>query len=157
MQGTINTVKGSSYRKRLEKDEDDSPFKIGGTLTIGIVAMIYASASVDTIFWGKADAYGKLHAEVKSGITCEGMVKASEEDGMYFEPEIKFHGIVIKGSISLGIASTKMDETIKNEEEGESINPEDLDGIHFKAEGEIIVMDAYEWELKDWRIPISPK
>lgn len=31
------------------------------------------------------------------------------------------------------------------------------DEIHFKAEGEIIVMDAYEWELKDWRIPISPK
>lgn len=34
------------------------------------------------------------------------------------------------------------------------IDNTESDGVHFNSEGDIIVLDAYEWEIKKWRIPI---
>lgn len=144
-QGTFCTIPESSYRKRLEKDENDSPFTIGGKIDIGIKARIKGSASINTAVFGKYEAYGRLTGDVKTGITCEGILKALEE-GLYVEPEIKFHGIIMSGTIDLGI--------VEAPPEGENKDLDERDGVRYSKGGEVVVMDAYEWELAEWRIPI---
>jgi hypothetical protein len=148
-QGTINTVSGSSFMQRLKKDEDDSPFKVSGTLKMSIKAEVFASGTVNNFLFGEHGIYGRVEGSVTTGITCEGVTKASDDDGLYIEPEIKFHGIVLKGSFAIGIIDPPSSQG------GKKGRPEDQEGIHYSKKGEIVVMDAYEWELKDWRIYIA--
>jgi hypothetical protein len=79
----------------------------------------------------------------------KGEVKADAQ-GLFIEPELEFKGLIFKAEASLGIGKSgkyggKGADNIKNN-----------DGIHYKAEGEIVAMDPYKWPLKDWRIPLLP-
>lgn len=145
-QGRMSTVTESSYDKRLKADKE-SPFKIEGKIEISINANVKASGSVDSFFFGKYEAYGALSGEVKSGISCEGNAKMFD-DGLYLEPSIKFHGLVLKADIKVGLVMPPGEE---------KKSPESRDGIHYNANGELIVMDAYEWPLTEWKIPLFSK
>ena len=54
---------------------------------------------------------------------------------LHVEPEIKFVGLILKYSLNAGVI---YDEDDKDDTES--------DGVHFNSEGDVIVLDAYEWE-----------
>lgn len=143
-QGRMSTVAESSYSNRLKADKE-SPFKVEGKIEIAFKAEVKGSAEVGNFLFGKYDAYGAISGEVKSGISCEGNAKAFN-DGLYLEPSIKFLGVTMKFDAKGGLAFSPPGADKKS--------AESRDGIHYSANGEIIVMDAYEWPLTDWKIPL---
>lgn len=61
------------------------------------------------------------------------------------EPEIKFEGLLLKVSGALGLSDYEEGDTIDDLKEN--------DGIHYTADGKIVVLDPYEWET-GWKLPI---
>ncbi len=143
-QGRMSTVAESSYSNRLKADKE-SPFKVEGKIEIAFKAEVKGSAEVGNFLFGKYEAYGAVSGEVKSGISCEGNAKAFD-DGLYLEPSIKFLGVTMKFDAKGGLAFSPPGADKKS--------AESRDGVHYAANGEIIVMDAYEWPLTDWKIPL---
>lgn len=78
-----------------------------------------------------------------SGISLECVTKA-DKDGIYVEPEIKFEGFVLSAKIDAGIVDPPLDDTELTE----------ADGLHYTAEGRIVILDPYEWDKLGWRLPI---
>lgn len=144
-QGRMSTVAESTYSNRLKADKE-SPFKIEGKIEISFKALIKGSAEVGNFLFGKYEAYGSVEGEVKSGISCEGNAKAFN-DGLYLEPTIKFLGVTMKFDAKGGLAFSPPTGDDKK-------SPESRDGVHYTASGEVIVMDAYDWPLTDWKIPL---
>lgn len=158
--GAINTASGETNfnKAALSKDEDDTPFKIGGTIKFDLTFSVIIKGNYKTYAFGDYDIYGKVVLNATTGITCEGVTKASSENGIYIEPEIKFLGLIINAQVDLGVVVPK-------EESGGKVSnsknqPENEYGIHYKNGIELVVMDPFEWEMNgkdgkpNWRIPI---
>ncbi|OXA84588.1 hypothetical protein [Flavobacterium hercynium] len=142
LKGTINTAEGSKYTERLMKDDDDSPCKLGGKVLIKLVGDVNGNFG-NTIFgFIKRTAYAKLEAEIMSGISIECVTKA-DKDGIYIEPEIKFEGFVLSAKVDAGIVDPPVDDTELSE----------ADGLHYTAEGRIVILDPYEWQT-GWKLPL---
>lgn len=142
LKGTINTAEGSKYTERLMKDEDDSPCKVGGKVLIKLIGGVKCVFGKTVFGFIKRKAYAQLEAEVMSGISLECVTKA-DKDGIYVEPEIKFEGFVLSAKIDAGIVDPPVDDTELTE----------ADGLHYTAEGRIVILDPYEWET-GWKLPI---
>lgn len=144
LKGTLNTAEGSKYKDRLKNDEDDSPAKVGFSVNISIVGEMRVKGKPSLLAFTKYTGYAHVSASVESGVSMEFVTKI---DGdlklLHVEPEIKFEGLILKYSLDAGIAY---------DEEDKEIN--ESTGVHFNSAGDIIVLDAYEWEIKNWRIPI---
>lgn len=144
LKGTINTASGSKYGNRLKNDEDDSPAKVGFSLDIGIVGEMRVKGKPSLLAFSKYSAYADAKLSLESGITIEFVTKIDRDEKLlHVEPEIKFVGLILKYSLNAGVI---YDEDDKDNAES--------DGVHFNSEGDVIVLDAYEWEIKRWRIPI---
>jgi hypothetical protein len=143
LKGTINTAEGSKYSERLMKDDDDSPCKVGGKVMIALKGYIQANGEIKTFVFWKNKAYLEMSAEIKTGISIECSTKADKES-IYVEPEIKFEGLLLEGSINMGFVS----------DDAKNINElKEASGLHYTAEGKIVVLDPYEWD-PNWKLPI---
>jgi hypothetical protein len=111
---------------------------------------IYTDRKVNTLFFGEYEAYAEVKASVQTGFSMKGEVKADTQ-GLFMQPELVFNGLIFNGNINLG--AVKHNEKDRDRSISEI---KDGDGIHYKAEGEIVAMDPYKWPLKDWRIPLLP-
>jgi len=145
LKGTINTAEGSSYKDRLMKDEDDTPCKFGGKFEIALQGRIQANGTYQFFkFTTKKAIYGKLLTECVTGISIECVTKA-DINSIYVEPEIKFEGLLLKVSASAGLSEYQEGDKIDDLKERE--------GLHYNAEGKLVVLDPYEWET-GWKLPI---
>ncbi|WP_409417304.1 hypothetical protein [Flavobacterium sp. PS2] len=142
LKGTINTAEGSKYSERLMKDDDDSPCKLEGKVIIKLVGEVKGEKSKSYFGFVKRKVYAGLEAEIMSGISLECVTKADKDD-IYVEPAIKFEGFVLSAKINLGIVDPPVDDTEVSE----------ADGLHYTAEGRIVILDPYEWET-GWKIPL---
>lgn len=142
LKGTINTAEGSSYEQRLMKDEDDSPCKFGGKVEIKLVGEIKANGTVTFLGFIKRTIYAGLEAVATTGVSVECVTKADTKS-IYVEPEIKFEGFVLSAKFEAGIVDPPKDDTELTES----------DGLHYTADGRIVVLDPYEWET-GWKLPI---
>lgn len=145
LKGTINTAAGSGAVARMTKDEDDSPAKIGGKVEVSLKGEMQANGELKVFVFWKRKAYIQASAEIKTGISVECVTKA-DRHGIYVEPEIKFEGLILEAKINLGFVSDDADTN--NVEE-----LKEIDGIHYTAEGKIVILDPYEWET-GWKLPI---
>jgi hypothetical protein len=145
LKGTINTAEGSSYKERLMKDEDDTPCKFGGKVGISLKGYMQANGDLRYFVFWKNKVYVEMSAEIKTGISIECVTKA-DEHSIYVEPEIKFEGLLLEGQINMGFIT---DDSKTNDIE----KLKELDGIHYTAEGKIVVLDPFEWET-GWKLPI---
>lgn len=142
LKGTINTAEGSKYSERLMKDDDDSPCKVGGKVIMTLSGKIKGNGTVAYLGFVKRKLYAGLEVEMTSGISIECTTKA-DKDSIYLEPEMKFEGFVIGAKFEAGIVDPPVDDTELTES----------DGIHYTAEGRIVVLDPYEWST-GWKLPI---
>ncbi|KIC00397.1 hypothetical protein OA93_02010 [Flavobacterium sp. KMS] len=142
LKGTINTAEGSKYSERLMKDDDDSPCKVGGKVMMTLSGKIKGNGTVAYLGFVKRKLYAGLEVEMTSGISVECVTKA-DKDSIYIEPEMKFEGFVIGAKFEAGIVDPPVDDTELTES----------DGIHYTAEGRIVVLDPYEWST-GWKLPI---
>lgn len=142
LKGTINTAEGSNYVDRLMKDEDDSPCKFGGKVEIKLIGEIKANGTVTFFGFIKRTIYAGLEAVATTGISVECVTKADSKS-IYVEPEIKFEGFILTAKFDAGIVDPPKDDTELTE----------ADGLHYTADGRIVVLDPYEWET-GWKLPI---
>lgn len=142
--GKFNSIAQSSYRNR----SDEVPFKLGGSLGIGIEGRIYAAARVDSVFWGKAEGYVDMKASVASGFALEGQLASNGTGELSWDTIFRFEGIVIKGSFTAGvILGDKGGKEIDEDDNKAPEDPIDEKGLHYTTEGELIVMDSCEWKF----------
>ncbi|WP_299902914.1 hypothetical protein [uncultured Aquimarina sp.] len=82
---------------QLEPDaEDDSPFKIGGTVELALALGIVLKAEYAMYGVGSVTGAFEASAEMASGITIEGILEATKVDGFYMIPKMTFHGVKVK-------------------------------------------------------------
>ncbi|KIA94527.1 hypothetical protein OA88_22085 [Flavobacterium sp. JRM] len=144
LKGTINTAEGSKYTERLMKDDDDTPCKVGGKVMLTLIGEIQINGTYQFLKFKKKAFYGQVSAECTTGISIECVTKA-DKSSIYIEPEIKFEGLLLKVSASAGLT---------NYEAGDKINDlKERDGMHYDAQGKLVVLDPYEWET-GWKLPI---
>lgn len=141
LKGTINTAEGSNYTDRLMKDEDDTPAKFGGSFKFVLKGFVQGNTTVETFIFGTYKLGGEVEASLEAGITMEFVTKANEEM-MFLEPEIKVDSFVLKGRAKGYIVKKRR---------GDKTNS---GGIEGETSGDIILTDAYEWEVKNWRVPL---
>lgn len=145
LKGSINTASGSSFTNRLMKDDDGSPCKFGGKVSIAIKGYLQANGSMKVFVFWKSKAYLEASVEVKSGIALEFVTKA-DTHSIYVEPEVKFEGLLLEANVSLGfVADDAGTDNISELKE--------KDGIHYTADGKIVVLDPYTWKT-GWKLPI---
>lgn len=142
LKGSINTTEGSAYTERLMKDEDDSPCKFGGKLEINLKGKIDGKTNTMVFGFIKRTVYAGLEGVATTGISVECVTKA-DKDSIYVEPEIKFEGFILTANIGFGIVDPPKDDTELSE----------ADGLHYTADGRIVVLDPNEWET-GWKLPI---
>lgn len=141
LKGTINTADGSNYTDRLMKDEDDTPAKFGASVKFTLKGFIQGNTTVETFVFGAYKVGGEVEASLEAGITLEFVTKANEQM-MFLEPEIKVDSFVLKGRAKGYIVKKKRGDKTNN------------GGIEGETSGEIILTDAYEWEVQNWRVPL---
>lgn len=147
LKGTINTAEGSSFTGRLMKDDEGSPCKFGGKVEVELKGYIQANGPVETFLFGKYDAYAEVTADAKTGISIECVTKADEKS-IFVEPTIKFEGFILGGSFKAGAVKPSRgtgSATISDMKEA--------DGLHYAADGKIVVLDPYEWET-GWSLSV---
>lgn len=142
LKGTINTAEGSNFTERLMKDEDDTPCKFGGKLEISLKGKIDGKTTTMVFGFIKRTVYAGLEGVATTGISVECVTKANESS-IYVEPEIKFEGFILTAKFDAGTVDPPKDETDLSE----------ADGLHYTADGRIVVLDPYEWET-GWKFPI---
>ncbi len=82
---------------QLEPDaEDDSPFKIGGTVEMALALGVVLKAEYTMYGVGSVTGAFEASAEVASGFTIEGILEATKLEGFYMIPKMTFHGIKVK-------------------------------------------------------------
>lgn len=141
-EGKVSTLKNSHVGSK-------SPFKLEGVITIEIKANITVQGKTDTFFFGTVGAYGKLAGDVTTGITFAGSIEAQTE-GLFLIPSIEFHGIILNGEAKAGLVAVEN----PGKDKADKMDLENEPGVHVGVEGQIIAMQAYEWEITEWKIPI---
>ncbi|WP_146052851.1 hypothetical protein, partial [Aquimarina sp. I32.4] len=82
---------------QLEPDaEDDSPFKIGGTVELALALGIVLKAEYTMYGVGSVTGAFEASAEIASGFTIEGILEATKVEGFYMIPKMTFHGVKVK-------------------------------------------------------------
>lgn len=145
LKGNINTASGSSFTNRLMKDDDGSPCKFGGKVSIAIKGYLQANGSMRVFVFWKSKAYLEASVEVKTGIGLEFVTKA-DTHSIYVEPEVKFEGLLLEANVSLGFVADDAGTDKASE-------LKEKDGIHYTADGKIVVLDPYTWKT-GWKLPI---
>lgn len=141
LKGTINTAEGSNYTDRLMKDTDDTPAKFGGSVRFVLKGFIQGNASIETFIFGAYKVGGEVEASLEAGIAIDFVTKANA-NMLFLEPEIKVDSFVLKG---------RAKGYIVKDEEGDEDNKSGVEG---ETNGEIILTDAYVWEVANWRVPL---
>lgn len=141
LKGTINTADDSNFTERLMKDEDDTPAKFGGSVKFALKGFIQGNTTIETFVFGAYKVGGEVEASLEAGITIEFVTKADERM-LFLEPEIKVDSFVLKG---------RAKGYIVKDEEGDEDNKTGVEG---GTNGDVILTDAYEWEIKHWRVPL---
>lgn len=142
LKGIVNTADGSNFTERLMKDEDDTPAKFSGSIKVKLQGFVQANTTIETFLFGSYSVGGEVQASLEAGISIEFVTKANE-NMLFLEPEIKVDSFVLKGSVKGHIVKKKR-----------GTNPKDEVGIEGSSNGEIILTDAYEWEVNNWRVPL---
>lgn len=145
LKGSINTASGSDFTTRLMKDDDGSPCKFGGKVSVAIKGYLQANGSMKVFVFWKSKAYIEASVEVKTGVALEFVTKA-DTHSIYVEPEVKFEGLLLEANISLGFVADDGGA-------GDIKALKEKDGIHYTADGKIVVLDAYTWKT-GWKLPI---
>lgn len=149
LKGTLNTAEGSRASERLIKDADGSPARLKGAIDISLKGYIQANGQINTWVFGKYEAYGEVSMSVESGLSLEFVAKANEES-FFLEPTIGFEGIVLKAQINAGAAAARgLGEPAPSLSEMKASS-----GVHYTHSDDIIIMDAYQWEMESWRVKL---
>lgn len=141
LKGTINTADGSSFTSRLMADDEGSPCKFGGKVEVELKGYVQINGIVETFLFGKYDAYAELTADAKTGISVEFVTKADEKL-LFVEPTIKFEGFILGGSFKAGAVKPSRGSTT-----AKISDMKEADGLHYAADGKIVILDPYEWEV----------
>jgi hypothetical protein len=120
----------------LSKDaEDDSPLTVSGIFDFKLSASFKFSKKYSSVFLGTISGYVQASVEVSTGFTLSGAIKA-DDDGIYIDPLLTFHGIKVKATIAAGYV-------VENSDGGEYSSGEK------SKEVELILIHEYEGSFED--------
>ncbi len=134
---------------QLEPDaEDDSPFKIGGTIELALTFGLVLKKDYKLYGIGSVSGAFEATGEIKSGFTIEGILEATKAEGFYMIPKMTFHGVkatlLVQGKVSAendrGLEVFSTQKALINEE---FVFLDEYENIWQNEEGEDLKWDLF--------------
>lgn len=134
---------------QLEPDaEDDSPFKIGGTIELALTFGLVLKKDYKLYGIGSVSGAFEATGEIKSGFTIEGILEATKAEGFYMIPKMTFHGVkatlLVQGKVSAendrGLEVFSTQKALINEE---FVFLDEYENVWQNEEGEDLKWDLF--------------